>query len=92
MSAISGQNTVAAAGTAEALGSGQVHGPLMVKALAANTGNIFIGNDGAGDVTSANGLQLGAGDVVVFDHIALLSDLIIDSAVDGEGVAWLMLG
>ena len=91
MSAISGQNTVTAAGTAEALGSGQVHGPLMVKALAANTGNIFIGNDGAGDVTSANGLQLGAGDVVVFDHIAILTDLIIDSAVNGEGVAWLML-
>jgi len=92
MSAISGQKAVTTAGTALALGSGQVHGPLMIKALAANTGNMFIGNDGAGDVTSGNGLELGAGDVVVFAHIALLTDLIVDSAIDGEGVAWLMLG
>jgi hypothetical protein len=63
----------------------------MVKALAANTGAMYIGNDGAGDVTSANGLELAAGDVVIFDWVANLGALIIDSAVNGEGVAWLAL-
>lgn len=91
MSAKSGKKTVTAAGTAEALGSGQVHGALMVKALAANTGLIYIGEDGAGDVASTNGMELSAGDVVVFDNVANLSELMIDSAVNGEGVAWLIL-
>jgi hypothetical protein len=91
MSAISGQKTVAAAGTAEALGSALIHGPLMVKALLANTGYVFVGNDGAGDVASTNGLQLAAGDVAVFDHISSLSALMVDVAVNGEGVSWIAL-
>ena len=91
MSAISGQKTVAAAGTAEALGSAMINGPLMVKGLLGNGGNAFIGNDGAGDVTSANGIELAAGDVVVFDFVSSLSALIVDVAVNGEGVAWIML-
>lgn len=91
MSAISGQNTVAAAGTAEALGSQIIQGPLMVKALEANTGYVYIGNDGAGDVTSTNGMELSAGDLIVFDHVGNLASLIIDVSVNGEGVAWSML-
>ena len=91
MSVISGQKTVAAAGTAEALGSALVHGPIMVKALLANGGNVFVGNDGAGDVTSGNGFELAAGDVVIFDHVSSLSAVIVDSAVNGEGVSWIML-
>lgn len=91
MSAKSGQKTVTAAGTAEALGSGQVHGALMVKALGSNTEKVYIGNDGAGDVTSSNGMELSPGDVVVFDNVANLSELIVDSVENGEGVAWLIL-
>ena len=91
MSAISGQKTVAAAGTAEALGSGMIHGPLLVKALLANTNNAYVGNDGAGDVTSANGFQLAAGEVVVFEHVSSLSALIIDVDTNGEGVSWIAL-
>ena len=91
MSAKSGQKTVTAAGTAEALGSGQVHGALMVKALAGNADLVYIGEDGAGDVTSSNGMELSAGDVVVFDNVANLSELMLDSAENGEGVAWLIL-
>jgi hypothetical protein len=92
MAAKSGQNTVAAAGTAEALGTVNIDGPLMVKALTTNTGLVYIGNDGAGDVTSANGLPLLAGDAVVFNYVGNLSTLYIDSATNGEGVAWLALG
>lgn len=91
MSAISGQKTVAAAGTAEALGSASLQGPLMIKALIANTGYIYVGNDGAGDVASGNGLELAAGDVVVFDWVGSLANIIIDSSVNGEGVSWLLL-
>jgi co-chaperonin GroES (HSP10) len=91
MSAISGQKTVTAAGTAEALGTAGIHGPLMVKALDTNTGIVAVGNDGNGDVTTSNGLRLAAGDVVVFDHVSQLSALYVDSAVNGEGVSWISL-
>ena len=88
--ALSGKNTVAAAGTAEALGSQAVNGPLMVKALIANTNNVYIGNV-AGDVASTNGLELAAGDAVIFDFVGNLSHLFIDVDTNGEGVSWLML-
>ena len=91
MSAMSGQKTIAAAGTALALGSQPINGPLMIKALEANTGYVYLGNDGAGDVTSSNGLELSAGDLVVFDHVGNLASVIVDVSVNGEGVAWLML-
>lgn len=87
----SGKTTVATAGTAVALGSGQVAGPLMVKALAANTGKIYLGNDGAGDVSSLNGLELSSGEVVVFQFVGQLSSIMVDASVNGEGVTWLYL-
>ena len=91
MSAISGQKTVAAAGTAEALGTALIHGPLIVKALLANTNNVYVGNDGAGDVTSANGIELDAGEVVVFNHVGSLANLVVDVDTNGEGVSWISL-
>jgi len=63
----------------------------MVKALLANTGYVYIGNDGAGDVASTNGLELAPGDIVVFDHVGNLANIIIDVSVNGESVAWLCL-
>lgn len=89
--ALSGQNTVAAAGTAEQLGTQAIFGPLMVKALDTNTDIVAVGNDGAGDVTVGNGMRLAAGDVIVFSYVGNLASIWIDSAVNGEGVAWLML-
>jgi hypothetical protein len=91
MSALSGQKTVTAAGTAEALGSGQVHGAIIIKALVGNAGNVYIGNDGAGDVSSANGFELQPGEVVILDHLANLSNLVVDADNNGEGVSWIML-
>jgi hypothetical protein len=91
MAAISGHKAITTAGTALVLGSLAINGPLMVKALAANTGLMFIGNDGANDVTSGNGLELAAAEVVVFDFVGNLASLWLDSAVNGEGVAWLQL-
>jgi len=91
MAAISGQKTVTTAGTAEALGSQIINGPLMVKTLYSNTNNAYIDNDGAGDVTSGNGFELDAGDAVVFEFVGNLAHIIVDVDTDGEGVAWIAL-
>jgi hypothetical protein len=91
MPAISGQKTVTTAGTAAALGTVEIGGPLMVKALDTNTDVVAIGNDGANDVTVSNGLRLEASDTVVFDLVGNLSGLMLDSAVNGEGVSWIAL-
>jgi hypothetical protein len=91
MAAISGQKTVTSAGAAEALGSQIINGPLMVKALLANTNNAYVGNDGTGDVTGANGMQLEAGDALVFEFVGDLAHIYLDVDTDGEGVAWLAL-
>jgi hypothetical protein len=89
--AMSGQNTVASAGTAEALGSQVLGCALRVKALTTNTGLVYVGNDGADDVSSSNGFPLSAGQDVIFAYVGNLSDIYIDSAVNSEGVAWLAL-
>lgn len=89
--AYSGQKTVTAAGTAVALGTEIIQGPLMVKALETNTGLVYVGNDGTGDVASDTGMPLAAGDAIVFDWVGALGSILVDSAVDGEGVAWLRL-
>jgi hypothetical protein len=82
---------VATAGTTLQLGTVNIFGPLMVKALDTNTGVVAVGNDGAGDVTVSNGMRLAAGDVIVFSYVGNLASIWVDSAVNGEGVAWLVL-
>jgi hypothetical protein len=91
MAGISGQKTVAAAGTAVLLGTQRIDGPLMVRALDSNTGVVAVGNDGANDVTVANGMRLSAGDVLIFDWVGSLADIWLDAAVNGEGVCWIQL-
>jgi hypothetical protein len=89
---LSGQKTVTTAGTAVNLGSQAVSHGILVKALTTNTDLVYVGNDGAGDVSSANGFPLSAGEVLIFEHVSNLSAIMLDSAVNGEGVAWLILG
>jgi hypothetical protein len=84
----SGQITVATAGTA-------VQGPatgglfVAVKALVGNAGNVYVGNDAAGDVTSANGFELAPGEGIVAHKS--LEAFWFDSAVDGDKLSWLKL-
>jgi hypothetical protein len=87
----SGQKVVATVGAAVPLGSQAVNASLLVKALTTNIGLVYVGNDGAGDVNSANGYPLAAGDQIIFGLVSNLSAVIVDSAVNGEGVAWLIL-
>ena len=91
MAALSGQKTVTAAGTEVVLGTIQVNAPVMVKALDTNTGKIYIGNNGDGTVSSTTGLVLLAGESIVFEWAGNLSTIMVDSSVNGEGVAWLAL-
>ena len=91
MAILSGKTTVTTAGTAVVLGNMTVDGPLMVKALLANTNNIYVGNVN-GDVASTNGLQLDAGEVIIFNYIGDLNNIWIDADTNGEGVTWLLLG
>ena len=91
MTILSGQKTIATAGTALALGSQVINVPLMIKALDTNTGIVAVGNDGAGDVTVSNGMRLEAGDVIIFEFVGDLANIIVDVSVNGEGVAWLVL-
>jgi len=91
MAAISGQTAVTTAGTAVALGTQSINSELIIKALDTNTGVVAVGNDGAGDVTVANGLRLDPGESVTFAWVSTLANIRVDSAVNGEGVCWLAL-
>ena len=88
--AISGQKAVTAAGTAVQLGSGACAVNLMIKAMDGNTGLIFVGNSAA-DVTSATGQELSPGESLVIEGVGNLRSIYIDSAINGDGVAWIFL-
>lgn len=88
--ALSGRKTVTTAGTAVAVGSQVVAAPVAIKALTTNTGLVYVG-DGA-TASSAAGYPLLAGDVVVLANLGNLANVYVDSAVNGEGIAWIILG
>ena len=83
---VSGDKTVAAAGTAEALGTAQRVRSITVVAKDNNTGRVYVGGS---DVATTVNRGLGAGDVLThtsaggwFD----LADVYVDVDVSGEGV------
>lgn len=86
-----GKTTVDAAGTAEQLSD--IDGKLFaIKALAGNTGIVYLGGS---DVSSANGLELSAGEGVVVDMGKLpgtsVSILYVDAATNDDGVTVMRL-
>lgn len=81
----SGKTTVTTAGTRVALGSSTTTASVTIKALISNTGLIYVGNN---TVASTNGFQLSPGDTVSIDTDNL-TDINIDSAVNGEGVTYI---
>jgi hypothetical protein len=91
MAQFSGQKTVATAGTAERLHNNlDVHRPVMVKALPANIGIMYVGQVD-GDVDNSNGMPLSAGDALIFANVDNLNQIWVDASVNGEKVAWLLL-
>lgn len=82
---IAGQKAIASHGTAVALGvSTALTSGVRIKALAANTGNIYVGG---ASVDSATGFVLDAGEEV-FVEANNLAAVFIDSDVDAEGVCY----
>lgn len=86
--AMSGLITVTTAGTAVQGGNVPLTNGVFIKALSTNTGLGYVGNDGAGDVTSSNGYELSAGDFILL-NVANLNQLFFDTAVNGEKFCWL---
>ncbi len=87
MTTYSGAITVTTAGTAVQGTAGLGAGKFYIRAYPANAGNVFVGNDGAGDVTDDNGYVLEPGDAVTF--VGELASLWFDAASDGDTLRWL---
>jgi hypothetical protein len=86
--ALSGQITVTTAGTEVQGTDVKTPNGVFIKALAGNTGVVYVGNDGAGAVASTTGFQLSAGDVILV-QVSNLRDLWFDSASNGDKFCWL---
>ena len=91
MSQLSGQVNVTTNGTA-------VQGPdikgkmFALQAHPSNSDVAWVGNDGANDVSSANGFPLnavGPGIVLVVD--SSLNELWFDAATNGDDICWIRL-
>lgn len=87
--AMSGQNTITGAGTEERLATNQPCNVVEVKALATNTGYIYVGNNGDDTVSSSTGFELAAGESVTF-VVKNLNQVWVDCTVNGEGVCWIV--
>ena len=84
----SGQITVTTAGTAvQGTSTGNYTG-FFVRALSGNTGNVYLGNDGADDITSGNGYELAPGDQIYIEA-PNLNELWFDAATSGDKFSWL---
>jgi hypothetical protein len=62
---------------------------MLIRAHPDNTGDAFVGNDGSGDVSAANGLPLKATDPPVALR-ARPHEVFVDVEVNGEKVCWLL--
>ena len=83
---VSGDKTVAAAGTAEAVGASQRVRSITVVAKDNNTGRVYVGG---ADVASTVNRGLQAGDVLTHTSASGwldLADVYVDVDVSGEGV------
>jgi len=90
----SGQITVATAGTAVA-GPSAPSGQLFAfKAHPDNTDTVWVGNDGANDLTSSNGFPLDPGEGIVVKMLTVdspLAELYFDADVSGEKICWFLM-
>jgi hypothetical protein len=92
--AISGQTVVTTAGTEVVLAAdGTIANcAVAIKALPANTGVMYVGWTTPGVVSSTTGFPLSAKEVIIVENVSDLNTIMVDASVNGEGVAWLILG
>ena len=95
-----GQATVTTAGTAVQLSTtSTIARRLKVKALAGNTGNVYVGDS---DVSSTTGWELDGGEEIIFDDNTSvprgsekefdLSTTYVDAATNGDKVMFFYIG
>lgn len=91
-SPLTGQVTVTTAGTAVQGSSIASPNGFMIFMKPANTSYGYVGNTGAGDVTSTNGVIMDATKIpVIIVAVDNLDKLWFDAAVSGEGFSWMKL-
>jgi hypothetical protein len=79
------QKAVATAGTAEQVSADSAKRLYLFRAHPGNTGNnVYIGDDGTGDVASTNGFALGKGDVSALQLLCKLSEMWVDVDTSGD--------
>ena len=81
------KKTVTTAGTRVQLATTTTVKSVTIKALATNTGKIYVGSS---TVASTNGYELSAGDSITLD-IADLASIYLDSSVNAESVTYIYL-
>ena len=89
--ALSGQTTVTTAGTEVLLNADQRCELVAIKALPANTGVMYVGNNGSNAVASTTGWPLSVGDSPIVLELKNLNQVYVDATVNGEGVAWIVM-
>lgn len=92
---ISGQITVTTAGSA-VQGPEGPGGEFILKAHPDNTGAVYVGNDGAGDVDLNNGFVLQPGAVLVLSETRYwasegLSNIWFDAETNGNKICWILV-
>ena len=92
MSLLSGQITIAAAGTAVQGPDVDIVNDVIIRAMTGNGGLVYFGNDGAGDVTALNGYELAAGESagVTSSTVTNLNQLWFDAAANGYKFCWII--
>ena len=85
----SGQVTVTTAGTAVQAGTDSALREYWIRARAANTGDIYIGNNGSDSVAATTGLALSKTDAPILVRCKL-SELWVDAASNGDKLTWLV--
>ena len=88
--ALSGQTAVTTAGTEVLLNADQRCEAVLIKAMPENTGIMYIGNTGANVVSSTTGYPLSKNEYLVLE-LKNLNQVYVDSSVNGEKVAWIIL-
>lgn len=84
---LTGQITVTTAGTEVQGADVKAPNGVIVRALSANTGKMYVGRHSDGTVSSSTGFELAAGEKTYLP-IPNVKDMWVDSSVNGEKVCW----
>jgi hypothetical protein len=85
---MSGQITVTTAGTEVQGTDVSLPNGAYIKALAGNTGKVYVGNAGDGTVSSSTGFELAAGNIIQV-QVSNLKDIWFDAATNGDKFCWI---